>query len=847
MVWTFIDYQLDFLCFTGCCLVGLFVLFRVVAACHHENTAYFICTGLSVAVLIFGYRFVYNVDAEQRCNLINHMSAFATTYAGETEKLHHASIASNIADTNPVYLRLVDAQQRWLRANQLVSDIYTMRRSADGRTRIVVDSETDYDRSGRIDEAREFRTAPGEEYAGFNAPGQAEAFEQALKGLPAFISTPYRDRWGMWVSALHPLHDSAGNVEGVLGVDFPAAVWGQQIFNARLSVIGILAVIESLLLTGASIVTLTRFHLTQQRAAAEKLRQFKTTLDQTLDSVFMFRPSDYRFIYVNEGARQLLGYTEEQYLEMTPLNIVPDLTLDSLGRLVQPLTDGSHRLFTFETLHRHRDGHDIPVELSLQFVSKQTDTPRFVGIVRDITERKKIEKELIRAARVDRLTGLPNRALFIDRLTLYIEKARQTDGYQFALMFLDFDRFKFVNDSLGHEAGDTLLREIAARLTGNLEITDSISTLADGTTVSRLGGDEFVIIVDNIGGPETACQVAERLLRALGEQYQLGAHQVRSTASIGIVCSRPEYLQAEEMIRDADTAMYEAKARGKGCYVVFDDSMREEAQQRLRIENDLRTAIRDEQLHLVWQPIFNLESGLPEGVEAFVRWNHPEYGLMLPQQFLGIAEESRLIIPVSEWILQEACRQFVQWRKTLTTAAPRYVSINLSGRQLIQENLESQLRTLLREYRMCPEELQLEVTEARIMANREVAETLLPSLARAGFRLAIDDFGTGYSSLSCLQQYPFEALKMDPSLLADLGKGQEMLAVVSSIVSLAANLGIHCIGEGVEDEIQLSMLKAMKCRCGQGNYLCQPGTSATISQVFLNIAQISNRQPQPAL
>ncbi|MFO0975747.1 MAG: EAL domain-containing protein [Planctomycetaceae bacterium] len=822
MIWTCIDYQLDFLGFAACCLLGVFVLGRLVEHCRRENTAYLASAFLTLLVLIAGFRSVYNADADQRCNLINHMSAFATTYAGETEKLGHGQLSDNALQTEPAYLQLVDAQRRWLQANSLVSDIYTMRRKPDGRTLLIVDSETDYDRSGRIDADREQRTAPGEEYSGFSTPLQAEAFEDALRGSPAFIAAPYKDRWGQWVSALHPLFDKDGNVEGVLGVDFPAAVWGQQIFNARLSVIGILAVIESLLLTGASIVTLTRFHLSQQRAAAEKLQQFKTTLDQTLDSVFMFRPTDYRFIYVNEGARQLLGYTEQQYLEMTPLNIVPDMTMDGLKKLVQPLVDGTHQLFTFETLHRHVDGHDVPVELSLQFVSQQTDTPRFVGIVRDITERKKIEKELLKAARLDRLTGLPNRALFNDRLKLYIENARQKPGYRFALMFLDFDRFKIVNDSLGHEAGDTLLKEIASRLTGNLGTSDSISTLADGTTVSRLGGDEFVVIVDNIDGPETVCQVARRLLSALGEQYQLGEHQVRSTASIGIVCSNPGYVNAEDMIRDADTAMYEAKARGKGCYVVFDDSMREAAQKRLQMENDLRIAISQDQLKLAWQPVIDLETGAVDGVEALIRWDHPALGMLLPHQFLEIAEESRLILPVSDWVLHQACRQFVQWKRAAGAAAPRYVSINLSGRQLMIEQLEAQLLSVAREYRMRPEELQLEVTEAKLIEHRETSAALLPALARTGFRLAIDDFGTGYSSLACLQQYPFRVLKMDRTFLSDCGRGHDMMAVANSIVRLAENLGIQCVAEGIEDDIQFAILKSINCRFGQGHLLCRP-------------------------
>ena len=633
------------------------------------------------------------------------------------------------------------------------------------------------------------------------------------------------------MTALHPMFDDQGNVEAILGVDFPAAVWGRQIFNARLSVIGILAVIETMLLTGAALFTLTGFHLRQQEFAANRLQQFKTTLDQTLDSVFMFRPEDFRFIYVNEGARQLLGYSEQQYLQMTPMDIVPGYGLEEMKALTAPLLQGTHQLFTFETTHKHAHGHEIPVELSLQFVHQSTDTPRFVGIVRDITERRKIEQELMIAARLDRLTGLPNRALFQDRLKLYIERTRQIPGYQFALMFLDFDRFKIVNDSLGHDVGDALLKEIAGRLKDNLSTTDSISTLADGTTVSRLGGDEFVVILDDIDGPEDACQAAAQLISALGEQYQLGDHEVRSNASISIVCSHARYQRADDMLRDADTAMYEAKARGKACYVVFDDSMRQAAQQRLQTETELRAAIGTPQLSLVWQPIVSLEDGQLHGAEAIIQWNHPKHGLIPPEKFLPIAEETRLSLPISEWVLNTACTQFVDWHLKHPGEAPRYVSLNLTGRQMMQEQLTERILAVLQSHGMQPRQLQVEVTEAEIMGNRVHAGEVLLSLSRAGIRLAIDEFGTGYSSLACLQEFPFNVLKMDRTFVANLNDGHEVIAVAHSVVTLAENIGIACVAEGIEDPVQLAVLQSMNCGFGQGNFLCPPGAIEDIIQV----------------
>lgn len=819
-MWTCIDYQLDFLAFVACCAVCLALLARLVKRCEREKTPFIVSCIVTGLVLFLGYRYVHSVDADQRCNLINHMSAFATTYAGETEKLQHSVLPSDVSADDPKYVKLVDAQRRWLQANSLVSDIYTLRRRADGQMLILVDSETDYNHNGKIDEDREQRTDPGEEYFGFSSGRQLQAVRQAFNGQPAFISDPYRDRWGLWVSALHPIHNEHGEVEAVLGVDFPAPVWGQQIFNARVSIIGILAVIECLLLTAATLITLTRFHLKQQQYAANRLQQFKTTLDQTLDSVFMFRPADFRFIYVNEGARQLLGYSEEQYLAMTPIDIVPNFSWNALSNLTRPLTEGTHQLFTFETTHRHIDGHEIPVELSLQFVSQQTDTPRFVGIVRDITERKRIEKELMIAARLDRLTGLPNRALFHDRLKQYIERVQTTPGYHFALMFLDFDRFKFVNDSLGHDVGDALLKEIAYRLQNNLHTTESISTLADGTTVSRLGGDEFVVILDGIESVDIACQTADRLIGALGEQYQLGSHEVRSTASIGIVCSFSDYERAEDMIRDADAAMYEAKARGKACYVVFDDSMRAAAVERRIVENELRAAIGSDELSLVWQPVLSLNSGEFLYAEALIRWNHPSRGQLRPHDFLPIAEETRLILPISNWVLQTACREYSEWLRISPDTAPKYISINLAARQLLQENLADMLIDVLHEFRLKPKQLQIELTEAKIVANYSAATATITALTKAGIRLAMDDFGTGYSSLACLQQFPFSQLKMDHTFVAHLDEDSDSPAIVQSIIALSENLGLTCVAEGVDSLTQKSALRAVKCEYGQGNFLC---------------------------
>ncbi len=566
-MWLLINNQLDFLGLLTAIVIALGAHWRLVRRCHSGSYAFRICAMLVACIMMTGYLFVREADLEQRTNLISHMRAFATTYAAELSSLDHARLTNEVHADDRNYLKLIEAQNRWLKASDLISDIYTLRRTADGSTLLLVDSETDYDGDGLFTNSIEARTPPGQPYFGFNSDEKVNA---AFSGQPVFISEPYSDAWGTWVSALQPMFNDDKSVEGVLGVDFPAAIWAKQILNARLSIIGILAIIQGMLIGSAAMHTLTQHHLKEQQEAAERLQQFKTTLDQTLDSVFMFRPGDYRLIYVNEGAKRHVGFTEDELLSMSLLDFSPAMTMNSFQDLIQPLYDGTLPLITVETLHRHRNGKHIPVEMSLQFVKQSTSTPGFVAIVRDITERKQVEYELLKAARLDRLTGLPNRSLFHDRLKHFMQRTKQIPGYRFALMFLDFDRFKNINDSLGHEMGDELLREIASRLKQGLDPVESISPLETGTNVARLGGDEFVVILDNLDHPETACQIASQLLDTLNKDYLLGSHQVQSTASIGVVCSHHRYESGEDMLRDADAAMYQAKAKGKACYVLYE-------------------------------------------------------------------------------------------------------------------------------------------------------------------------------------------------------------------------------------------------------------------------------------
>ncbi len=445
--------------------------------------------------------------------------------------------------------------------------------------------------------------------------------------------------------------------------------------------------------------------------------------------------------------------------------------------------------------------------------------------VGSVLERQRLLVELESAARRDRLTGLPNRALLHTRLQAAIDLARANHLAGFSLMFLDFDRFKIINDSLGHDVGDQLLQSIASRLRENLRASDTFLLESTDTTVARLGGDEFVVLLQGVADPDVAMSVAERLINALQPPHQLGPHAVRSSASIGIACYSSHYVTADDMLRDADIAMYEAKCRGKARAVHFSSGMRDAIALRHTMENDLRTAIEQQSLTMVYQPIVSLQDRSVAGVEALVRWDHATHGNVSPSEFIPIAEETRLILPMADWILRTACADFMRWQRELGGQAPGFVSVNLSRVQLTDPDLVAHTLAIVRASGMQPSQLLLEVTESQIMANRVGATQLLREFRDAGVRLAMDDFGTGHSSLSCLQAFPLDVLKIDREFIANIGRGRDYAALVHAVVTLADNLGLDVVAEGIEEVAQAAMLQDLGCRYGQGFLLSRPITS----------------------
>jgi len=416
------------------------------------------------------------------------------------------------------------------------------------------------------------------------------------------------------------------------------------------------------------------------------------------------------------------------------------------------------------------------------------------------------------AAFHDSLTGLPNRAMFTQLLQAEIETTKRTPGHLFAVLFLDLDRFKNINDSLGHTHGDLLLVAFAERLERTLRPID---------TLARFGGDEFAILISGIEDTTDAVRVAERIHEELSQPFELDKNSAFASASIGIALSSSGYDRPEDILRDADTAMYRAKENGKARYEMFDTGMHAKAVSRLQLEHDLRHAVEEKEFAVYYQPIIALQTGRLAGFEALVRWNHPRRGLISPADFIPVAEETGMIMAIGKFVLEEACRKIKKWQIASPSHRALSLSVNLSARQVAQPDLIDQIKSALEESSLSPHHLKLEITESVVMGNPEAATMMFKQLRALGVQLSIDDFGTGYSSLSYLHRFPLNYLKIDRSFVDRMTTDGDD-AIVRTIATLARNLGMEVIAEGIETDEQYQQLKELGCEYGQGYLFSRP-------------------------
>ncbi|HEY2462388.1 MAG TPA: EAL domain-containing protein [Candidatus Acidoferrum sp.] len=523
-------------------------------------------------------------------------------------------------------------------------------------------------------------------------------------------------------------------------------------------------------------------------------------------------------IYFSPRWKMMLGY-EEAEIQNRPEEWLDRIHVADRERVKDEISAHQRGLtphFESENRIQHKDGTFRWMLSRGLAVHDSAGKPwRMAGSQTDITGGKI----------ADALTGLPNRLLFIDRLERLIEHTKRHKNYLFAVVFLDLDGFKMINDSLGHVAGDQLLVGVANRLEKCLRVTDTVTRIEKLFTIARLGGDEFTILLDQIADPNDVTLVAERLMSALALPFDLGGKEVFTSASMGIALSSIGYDKAEDILRDADTAMYRAKSLGKSRCEVFDVEMRARVIARLQLETDLRNAVERKEFRNFYQPIISLDSGSIVGFEALLRWQHPGRGLVQPLEFIPVAEETGIIRELGWWNFQEACRQIGVWNAHRNDSSPLTMSVNLSIKQLLQPNLVADIDKLLREMGLSPEILKLEITESTVMADPSGSVEMLRQIKSLGVQLSVDDFGTGYSSLSYLQRFPLDTLKIDRSFTQAIGEGGDSMEIVRTLLPMAKSLRLNVIAEGVETAEQLAILRKLHCEYAQGFYFSKPVTA----------------------
>ncbi len=572
-------------------------------------------------------------------------------------------------------------------------------------------------------------------------------------------------------------------------------------------------------------------HFYQRAVDIEDLRESEQRFSSTMElaAIGIAHVGDHgRFIYANPQLCEMLGYGEPEMLELTVAQITHPDDAGMTDDLREQLRSGAIKSFKVEKRYLRRDGAPLWVGLTIAVKRDRRGRPAYdVSIVEDISDRRRAEEKIQYLATHDGLTGLPNRAMFMELLALATETVRRYKR-EFAVLFVDLDRFKIINDTLGHEAGDVLLREIAARLKDCVRASD---------VVARLGGDEFVVLLQEVNSETQVGTIARSILSAVMKPVVILGHECRVTASIG-VCMHPGQGQDEHAVmKYADMAMYLAKEEGKNNYQFYTDDMQAHSIERLTLETNLRRALENNEFSLHYQAKVDFRTGSITGVEALLRWHTPELGSVSPAQFIPLAEETGLIVPIGKWVLHEACAQNMAWQREGLPAIR--MSVNLSMRQMNDDDLIEEIEKVLRDTGMPPYLLELEVTESTIMQNSERAVMVLTAIKALGVRLAIDDFGTGYSSLAHLKRFPIDTLKVDRSFIREVARDPEDRAITEAIIAMGKTLSLTVVAEGVETPEQQAFLRERSCDEMQGYYFSTPVTPVEFAALFRAY------QPQP--
>jgi diguanylate cyclase (GGDEF)-like protein/PAS domain S-box-containing protein len=682
----------------------------------------------------------------------------------------------------------------------------------------------------RQSEARFRALAEGESAAVFVLEGDLVRY--CNPALEALTGRKSADLLGtrFWDLA-HPGDREAFRERGLLGQNpgSPPARFELKLLSRRGEPRWVDLTVTPVEIEGRTSAMATAFDITERKLTDDALRESERRLREILDNmqlVAVLLDLEGAVTYCNEYLLELVGFAQDEVVGQDWFaGFVPEDEREAARRAFGESVGRGQVAAHEQTEILTRAGDRRLIAWShtvLRDVAGKVVGTASIGA--DVTDRSRAEERLRHGAFHDALTGLPNRALFMDRLATCMARARRRPQYRFAALFLDVDRFKGINDSFGHLTGDKLLIEIGRRLE---------ACLRPGDSVARLGGDEFAVLVDDMADDEVPKRVAERIQATLTTPFDLQGREVFLTASIGIAPNKPRYQGPEDFLRDADTAMHHAKTRGRAHHQVFDTQMHARAIGLLQIENDLHRAVEREEFTVHYQAIVSLRAGTVAGFEALVRWERPGHGFVPPADFIRIAEETGLIIPIGTWVLREACRQVRTWQEqTVPAAQPLMVSVNLSAKQFAQPDLVAEVGRIVDETALAPGSLKLEVTESVLMHDPEAAASMLAELAARRVRVCIDDFGTGYSSLSYLLRFPASTLKIDRSFVTDMSAGSQHSEMVRTIVVLAHNLGMDVIAEGVETEEQVRHLRQLDCDYMQGYLLSKPVDAAAAEELL---------------
>jgi diguanylate cyclase (GGDEF)-like protein/PAS domain S-box-containing protein len=639
------------------------------------------------------------------------------------------------------------------------------------------------------------------------------------------ISTPY-------ARAVTRLRQATADYEEAA----QSAIWKSDV-EATLGLLAFVVALAAILWRFGAARQHAKLAEAEQRVAEQGENRFRTLTEKSSDIIAIL-DGDGVIQYLSSSVEHVLGFPKQHWIGTKFLDLVH--AEDSAGARTLLANLPATEPATAELRFRHANGNWCNMEL---FARNELGTTNVAGIVlnaRDVTDRKRAEEQLVHDATHDALTQLPNRALFLDRLQRAVNRARRDPEYNFAVMFIDLDRFKLVNDTLGHLAGDRVLKHFARRLSGCLRNTtaaNSLETLdvrrpVGDDTLARIGGDEFAILIEELRDVSDAIRVAQRILKRLETPHDLDGVDVYTAASIGIATKSTDYKSADEALRDADIAMFRAKTVGGSRFEVFDPAKHSQGIRRLQLESELRRALENHDFEVFYQPIVSLESSKVESIEALIRWRHKDHGLIPPHEFISIAEDTGMIVLIGRWVLREACEKLHMLQQTHPDSAPKTVSVNLSAKEFAQADLVENVRKILEETGLNPGSLRLEITESVAMNDVDRVASMLTELKKLGVRISIDDFGTGYSSLSYLRRFPIDTLKIDRSFVAAMDDSQESREIVRTIMTLANNLNMDVVAEGTETVTQIDELKTMACKYAQGFFFSRPLDGDALSDAY---------------